>query len=142
MIIAFAQMAHKALGRCKRSVVMYPSRVSHFMFDFGLLQGFCKRTGRFDHCARSLSLFLLLLLSLCTCSHPSFLSLSSQKTPKRKRAVDYKGEANDETDGTPAKKRKAGKKGKNLLFSFFSSPLPSLQVKSHCFEIVIFSLQR
>uniref|UniRef100_A0A8C7TDB8 non-specific serine/threonine protein kinase n=1 Tax=Oncorhynchus mykiss TaxID=8022 RepID=A0A8C7TDB8_ONCMY len=32
------------------------------------------------------------------------------KTPKRKRAVDYEGEANDETDGTPAKKRKAEKK--------------------------------
>lgn len=62
-------------------------------------------------------------------SHPSFLSLSSQKTPKRKRAVDYKEEANDETDGTPAKKSKAEKKGKNLLSSPFflllSPPLSS-----------------
>uniref|UniRef100_A0A8C7TAJ7 non-specific serine/threonine protein kinase n=1 Tax=Oncorhynchus mykiss TaxID=8022 RepID=A0A8C7TAJ7_ONCMY len=38
---------------------------------------------------------------------------SVEKTPKRKRAVDYEGEANDETDGTPAKKRKAEKKEVN-----------------------------
>ncbi|XP_055719930.1 serine/threonine-protein kinase VRK1-like isoform X2 [Salvelinus fontinalis] len=38
---------------------------------------------------------------------------SSVETPKRKRAVDYKEEADDETDGTPAKKRKAEKKELN-----------------------------
>ncbi|CAB1331118.1 unnamed protein product [Coregonus sp. 'balchen'] len=35
---------------------------------------------------------------------------SAKKTTKRKKAVDYKDESNDETDGTPAKKIKAPKK--------------------------------